>query len=68
MSRRGKQAAWFLAFGEIVLDGVTSALVGRKVSARMKLPPAEDAWEQVMTDLCAAIENRRPLDIATRIQ
>lgn len=50
--------ARFLTFGGNVLATIAAALVGRKVAARMQLPPEEDAWVQVAADLRAAIDDR----------
>ena len=60
MRRRNVLAVWLVAFGELILEGAAAAVVGRKVSARMRLSPAEDAWGQVAADLRAAVE-RHPL-------
>lgn len=53
-------------FGGTVLEGVSLALMPRRVAQRMTLPPAVDAWKQVGEDLAATLENH-PVDEAVQI-
>ncbi len=54
--RRNVLAVWLLAYGKLFLEGAAAAVAGRKVSARMRLSPAEDAWAQVAADLQVAVD------------